>query len=501
MARLLRMPGVSADSDEAALEGWTVEVGATLASGDTIASVETEKAVVDIDVDEDSIVHALLVDSGAMVPVGDPIAVLLAPGEPASAGEELVRELSGGTDPTLSSSADAAAAVAAEADAGGAVTGLPEAEEVETVEGVVPVEAPAQTPAAEPVAAPAATPAPAEPARPATASGGGQDASDEAPAGPAPDAGTGERRFASPLARRLAKELGVDIASLTGSGPGGRIVRDDVKAAAESGPAPAQRTTEAPAAAAPSPAAPAASAGSVPAPAAKTPSLPEGATSEPHSRLRKLIASRLQESKRTAPHFYLTKHLDVTALLELRAQVNAQSSVRVSVNDFFVKAAARALIDVPEMNVIWTDEAVVSFPTADVSVAVASERGLVTPTIRGIESLSLSSLSSKIKDAVSRANAGKLQQSELEGGTLSISNLGMFGVDEFAAIINPPQAAILAIGAARRQPVFAEDGSVVPADIVTVTLSVDHRPVDGAIAARWLARLAELVENPMQILL
>lgn len=498
MARLLRMPGVSADSDEAALEGWTVQVGATLASGDTIASVETEKAVVDIDVDEDSIVHALLVDSGAMVPVGDPIAVLLAPGEPASAGEELVRELSGGTDPTLSSSADAAAAVAADAEAGGAVTGLPEAEEAETVQGIVPVEAPAQTPAAEPVAAPAATPAPAEPARPATASGGGQDAADDAPATSAPDAGSGERRFASPLARRLAKELGVDIASLTGSGPGGRIVRDDVKAAAESAPASGQAA--APAAPAPAPASDASTA-AAPAPGAKPATLPDGATSEPHSRLRKLIASRLQESKRTAPHFYLTKHLDVTALLELRAQVNAQSTVRVSVNDFFVKAAARALIDVPEMNVIWTDEAVVSFPTADVSVAVASERGLVTPTIRSIESLSLSSLSAKIKDAVSRANAGKLQQSELEGGTLSISNLGMFGVDEFAAIINPPQAAILAIGAARRQPVFAEDGSVVPADIVTVTLSVDHRPVDGAIAARWLARLAELVENPMQILL
>lgn len=512
MARLLRMPGVSADSDEAALEGWTVEVGATLASGDTIASVETEKAVVDIDVDEDSIVHALLVDSGAMVPVGDPIAVLLAPGEPASAGEELVRELSGGTDPTLSSSADAAAAVAADADAGGAVTGLPEAEEAETVEGVVPVEAPAQTPAAEPVAAPAATPAPAEPvaapaatpapaepARPATASSAGQDGADGAPAPSGADADSGERRFASPLARRLAKELGVDIASLTGSGPGGRIVRDDVKAAAESASAPAsaEKATEAPA---PAPGSSTASA-SAPAPAAKAATLPDGATSEPHSRLRKLIASRLQESKRTAPHFYLTKHLDVTALLELRAQVNAQSSVRVSVNDFFVKAAARALIDVPEMNVIWTDEAVVSFPTADVSVAVASERGLVTPTIRSIESLSLSTLSARIKDAVSRANAGKLQQSELEGGTLSISNLGMFGVDEFAAIINPPQAAILAIGAARRQPVFAEDGSIVPADIVTVTLSVDHRPVDGAIAARWLARLAELVENPMQILL
>jgi pyruvate dehydrogenase E2 component (dihydrolipoamide acetyltransferase) len=477
MARLLRMPGVSADSDEAALEGWSVEVGATLSSGDTIASVETEKAVVDIDVDEDSIVHALLVDSGAMVPVGDPIAVLLAPGEPASAGEELVRQLGGSADPTDSAAAAPATDKAADAAAGDAVTAVPAAEEAETVQGVAPVEAPAQTPTAAPVAAPAAEPAPAAPAAPAAA-----DASTQ---------GSGERRFASPLARRLAKELGVDIAAIEGSGPGGRIVRDDVKAAASAAPAPA---AAAPAPVASAPAEPAA-------PAAKPANLPEGATAEPHSRLRKLIASRLQESKRTAPHFYLTKHLDVTALLALRAQVNGQSAVRVSVNDFFVKAAAKALIDVPEMNVIWTDEAVVSFPTADVSVAVASDRGLVTPTIRGIESLSLTSLSAKIKDAVSRANEGRLQQSELEGGTLSISNLGMFGVDEFAAIINPPQAAILAIGAARKRPVIAEDGSVVAADIVTVTLSVDHRPVDGAIAARWLARLTELVESPMQILL
>jgi pyruvate dehydrogenase E2 component (dihydrolipoamide acetyltransferase) len=171
------------------------------------------------------------------------------------------------------------------------------------------------------------------------------------------------------------------------------------------------------------------------------------------------------------------------------------------VNDFFVKAAARALVDVPEMNVIWTDDAVVGFDTADVSVAVASEKGLVTPTFRSVESMSLAVLSAQIKDAVTRANAGRLQQSELEGGTLSISNLGMFGVDEFAAIINPPQAAILAIGAATARPVVGADGTLEAATVVTVTLSVDHRPVDGAIAARWLDRLATLIEAPLQILL
>lgn len=478
MARLLRMPGVSADSDEAALENWLVDLGATLTAGDAIASVETEKAVVDVEVDEDSIVHALLASAGDMVPVGDPIAVLLAPGEPTSAGEELVRLLTGGADPTVSPGADAAVEKAADADAGDAVTAVPAALESETV-SAAPMEVGVPAPAA------ATSGNAAVPAVEADGKAG-------SPARPSSNG----RLFASPLARRLAKELDVDISAVNGSGPGGRIVRDDVKAAAGSAkPAEPAQAPSTPAPSQSSPSAPAAE------PVAAKPPVQAGGTAQPHSKLRKLIASRLQESKRSAPHFYLSRKLNVGALLELRSQVNQQSEVRVSVNDFFVKAAARALVDVPEMNVIWTEEAVVSFATADISVAVASDRGLVTPTIRSVESLSLTSLSSKIKDAVGRANEGRLQQSELEGGTLSITNLGMFGVDEFAAIINPPQAAILAIGAAKRQPVVATDGTIVAGDVVTVTLSVDHRPVDGVVAAKWLNRLAQLVENPMQILL
>lgn len=468
------MPGVSADSDEAALENWLVGQGATLTAGDSIASVETEKAVVDVEVDEDSIVHALLASAGDMVPVGDPIAVLLAPGEPTSAGEELLRQLTGGADPTVSPKADASVDKAGDADAGDTVTAVPAAVESETV-SAGPMEVPEPTPAtAEDAAVPAVE----------------KDDKGGSPAAPSSNG----RLFASPLARRLAKELGVDLTAVNGSGPGGRIVRDDVKAAANS--TEAAEPAQAPSAPAHSQPAPAPSA-----PVAAKPPVQAVGTAQPHSKLRKLIASRLQESKRSAPHFYLSRQLNVSALLELRAQVNQQSEVRVSVNDFFVKAAGHALVDVPEMNVIWTEEAVVSFPAADISVAVASDRGLVTPTIRSVESLSLTSLSSKIKDAVGRANEGRLQQSELEGGTLSITNLGMFGVDEFAAIINPPQAAILAIGAARRQPLVAADGAIVAGDVVTVTLSVDHRPVDGVVAAKWLDRLAQLVENPMQILL
>jgi pyruvate dehydrogenase E2 component (dihydrolipoamide acetyltransferase) len=190
----------------------------------------------------------------------------------------------------------------------------------------------------------------------------------------------------------------------------------------------------------------------------------------------------------------------VDELLALRTQLNAGGTERISVNDFVVKAAAKALMDVPEMNVVWSEDAVLQSPQADVAVAVASDRGLVTPVISGIENLSLSALSRTIKDAVRRANDGKLQQAELEGGTLTISNLGMYGVEEFDAIINPPQAGILAVGAAVKQPVIGDDGEITTATIVKVVLSVDHRPVDGVVGAKWLARFKELIENPIQII-
>lgn len=449
MARLFRMPGVSADADEAVLEAWTIQQGATISSGQAIASVETEKAVVDVESDVDAVVHALLVANGATVPVGDPIAVLLEIDEDPAEGEKLLSQLGLGTNEP--------------SETQNAIKSVPE-------EAQAPAPAPATTTAD--VAAPAATNG----------------------AAPAPSDRNGGRVFASPIARKLARERGIDFATLTGTGPGGRIVRDDVLAAAAAAAA-------APVAPAPAPVSPAAApVAAAAAPAAPAPVVRPGWAATPHSRLRKLVASRLQASKQQAPHFYLRVSLRVDELLALRAQLNAAGPERISVNDFFVKAAAKALIDVPEMNVVWSDEAVLQSPQADVAVAVASDRGLVTPVISGIENLSLSGLSRRIKDAVSRANEGKLQQSELEGGTLTISNLGMFGVEEFDAIINPPQAGILAVGAAVKQPVIGADGEICAATVVKVVLSVDHRPVDGVVGAKWLARFKELIENPIQII-
>jgi len=471
MATYFRMPGVSADSDEAVLESWTVEQGAQVASGQTIASVETEKAVVDVESDIDAIVHTLLVGNGATVPVGDPIAILLGVDEPASEAEKLLADLGLGGAPAAGggAAAPAAAAPAAGTPAAGTATG-PEAEFDAAVQ-----------------AAPEEAAAPETPA-PSTAS------PEHVDLGAAPAAnGAGGRQFTSPSARRLARELGVDIASVSGTGPKGRVVNADVRAAAEAGAAPAPQPAAARPAAAPSaptPTAPAA------APAA---AVPEGWTAVPHSRVRKIIAQRLQESKTTAPHFYLRMSARVDTLLALRAQLNASGRVKVSVNDFIVKAAAQALVDVPAMNVVWTEEAVLQAPTADVAVAVASEKGLVTPVIRDVASLSLSALSAKIKDAVGRANEGRLSTADLQGGTLTVSNLGMFGVEEFDAIINPPQAGILAVGAAVRTPVVGEGDTLEIASVLSLVLSVDHRPVDGTDGARWLARLKELLEDPMQI--
>jgi pyruvate dehydrogenase E2 component (dihydrolipoamide acetyltransferase) len=216
--------------------------------------------------------------------------------------------------------------------------------------------------------------------------------------------------------------------------------------------------------------------------------------------MRNAIAARLTASKQSTPHFYLRATCRVDRLLELRANLNAASPVRISVNDLVIKAAARAHVAVPAMNVMWTPEAVRSFTNVDISVAVATERGLVTPVLRSVEQMSVSALAAQVQDYASRAKNGRLQQDEIEGGTLSITNLGMFGVEEFAAIINPPQAAILAVGAVKEEPVV-EDGHLVVGSVMRVTLSVDHRPVDGVQAAEWMRTFVSLIENPVSILL
>ena len=291
--------------------------------------------------------------------------------------------------------------------------------------------------------------------------------------------GPEDRVFASPLARKLARDAGIDLAGLVGSGPGGRIRRRDVEAHLAAAP-----TTVGTAAT-----------------LRVEPAVTSGAefVDVPNSRLRNAIAARLAESKQTAPHFYLRGSARVDRLLALRQEINAGAGPKVSVNDLVVKAVGRAHTLVPDLNVIWTGDAIWHFSQVDVSVAVATENGLVTPVVRGVDRLSLHQLVEATQDLIVRAKDKKLQQSELEGGSISVTNLGMFGTEEFAAIINPPQAAIIAVGAARPEPVVV-DGALAVATVMHVTLSVDHRPVDGATAAAWMKVFVELLENPAQIL-
>ncbi len=419
MANYLRMPGVSADADEAVLEQWVVAVGDQITSGQTVGTVETEKAVVDLTSDLDGKVYRLLCEDGASVPVGDPIAIILEDGDDDSAGAELEAKLGGSAAP-------------------------------------VAVEAVAET---QPDAAP--------------------ESDSVAPAAAAVEAKAG-RIFATPLVRRLAKEHGVDLVTLTGSGANGRIIRKDLEAAL------AARQ------AAPAPAAPVAQ------PSAEPGVAPRGYSGEfvPHSRVRKATASRLQQSKQVAPHFYVQASVEVDNLLELRAKLNTVSPVRISVNDLVVKAAAVALAEVPEMNVLWTDEGSYELDTVDIAVAVATERGLLTPVIRNVDQLSLSNLSTQIRDAAGRAGEGKLRQDELEGGSMTVTNMGMFDVDDFAAIINPPQTSILAVSSARDS-VVVRDGAVAIAKVMKMTLSADHRPVDGVTGAKYMSRIREILENPL----
>lgn len=436
MATVVYMPEVLANVSEAAISTWSVKEGDSIAAGDTLAEVETEKAVVDFASEHEGVVAKLLVSVGDNVAVGAPIAVLRGEGE---------------------SDADVASAVSA---LGGEVADT--------------ASEPAAPAAAAPAAGPAATPAPAaSPAQAAT------------PA-PAPVADSGHR-FASPLARRLAREHGLDTAGIVGSGPAGRIVRRDIERAL------AERTA-APALAAASTAAPSPQSATVEAPAG----LPAH-TATAHTRMRKTIARRLTESKTTVPHYYVSTDCRVDALLALRAEINAGRDTKISVNDLVLKAIAKALVAVPEANVMWTDDEMLSFEDVNLSVAIATESGLVTPVIRSAASLSLDAVSREARSFAEAARENRIRPEMLEGGTFTVSNLGMFGVPEFSAILNPPQAGILAVGAAIQQPVV-EGGEIVIASVMRVTLSADHRAIDGAVAARLLKQVQDLIERPLSIL-
>jgi pyruvate dehydrogenase E2 component (dihydrolipoamide acetyltransferase) len=287
----------------------------------------------------------------------------------------------------------------------------------------------------------------------------------------------------------MATQAGLLLTDLVGTGPGGRIVRRDVETAM------AQRVATEEVEAAPAVVQPAPE---VPEPPIRHQE-PGEFSDQPLSRMRRAVATRLTESVTTAPHFFVRGVARVDELLRLRAQLNDGAEVKVSVNDLVVKAVAKAHQLVPELNVVWTGEAIRSFRGVDVAVAVATDTGLVTPVVRGVDTMTVTAVARATRDFALRAREGRLQQSELEGGTVTVSNLGMHGVEEFSAIINPPQASILAVGAARQEAVVT-DGRLEVGTVLRVTLSVDHRPVDGAIAARWMAAFTDLLERPVRIL-
>lgn len=444
MATVLRMPGVSADANEAALVEWAVSPGDSVKRGDVVATVETEKAVVDLEAEEDGVLFKTLAAAGESVTIGGPIALFAQPGEEVDEAAVL-------------------AGLGLGPQASGPLSG---ADEERSQDDLVPG---------------------------AEQSGHTADVIVDHPGANGNGSGAnGGRLFATPLVRRMAAEAGIALDTLTGSGPGGRIRRRDLEAAL------AQRTAAPPVAppAAAQPSAPAPAATAQPAAAPST----GGFTDVPHSKFRKAVANALTASKQNVPHFYLKATCRAEALLALREQVNGHGTTRVTINDLIVKAAALAMVEVPEMNVVWTPDAVRRFDSVDIAVAMATERGLLTPVVRSVEKTSLSTLSAGIKDLAVRGGEGRLKQHELEGGSLTVSNLGMFGTEEFAAIINPPQVGILAVGAVTPQAVEDDEGNLVLGRSVKVVLSVDHRPVDGAIAAQWLRSFKQLVENPFRLL-
>ncbi len=439
----ITMPALSPTMEEGNLSKWLVKEGDKIAPGDVIAEIETDKATMEVEAVDEGTIAKLVVPAGSEgVKVNALIAILAEEGE------------------------DVAAAAKGAASA-------PNTE--------AKVEAPKEEP--KPAAAPAAVPAPAKAEQPAAAN-------------------KGDRVFASPLARRIAKESGVDIAAVKGTGPHGRVVQRGVEAALASGGAKA--------------AAPKAEAASAAAPKPMSDEavlkLFEEGTYEivPHDGMRKTIARRLVESKQTVPHFYLTIDCELDALLALRSQINAAAPMiktekgevpayKLSVNDLVIKAVALALRDIPEANVSWTEGGMVKHKRADVGVAVSIPGGLITPIVRQSDSKTLSAISNEMKDLAKRARDRKLKPEEYQGGSTSVSNLGMFGVKDFAAIINPPHATIFAIGAGEQRAVV-KNGEIKVATVMSVTLSTDHRAVDGALAAELAQAFKRHIENPMGML-
>jgi pyruvate dehydrogenase E2 component (dihydrolipoamide acetyltransferase) len=431
------MPALSPTMETGTLAKWLIKEGDSVQSGDVIAEIETDKATMEFEAVDEGVIGKIYVDEGTEnVAVNSAIAVLLEDGETA---EDL-------------------------ASPGGSKTPAPESDKPQQPEPS------------------------AEPSKPSSTDTSAAPQTSNAPAL------KGNRVFASPLARRLAAETGVDLASLQGSGPHGRIVKADVEAAQ------GQPT------------------GAVsPAPASAPAAMPAGPATETILKMyqgrdyqeiqldgmRKTIAARLTEAKQTVPHFYLRRDIKIDRLLMFRADLNKQLAardVKLSVNDFIIKACALALQSVPSANAVWAGDRVLQLTPSDVAVAVAIEGGLFTPVLQDAEQKTLSQLSAEMKDLAARAKDKRLAPHEYQGGSFAISNLGMFGIDNFDAVINPPHGAILAVGAGKKRPVVNADGDLEVATVMSVTLSVDHRVIDGALGAELLQAIVDNLENPIAML-
>jgi pyruvate dehydrogenase E2 component (dihydrolipoyllysine-residue acetyltransferase) len=434
----ITMPRLSDTMEEGTLATWLKQPGDQVHRGDVLAEIETDKATMELESFEEGVLERILVQEGETVPIGQPIAV-------------------------VGSGDGAAAAPAAPAAPSPAET----ASRIETAPEV-------ETPAPPPPAAPA--PAPAAPAAPPTA--------------PA----TGGPVKASPMARAIARDLGIDLATVTGTGPGGRVVKADVEALTAGDGGRAAPAAPAPAAA---PARPAPAPAPVPAPAAA-----DDVEEVPLTNMRRTVARRLVESMQSAPHFYLTIQVEVDALLELRGELNrrlADEGVKLSVNDLLVKACAVTLRAHPDINASWAGDKILRHRRINVGIAVAVEGGLIVPVVRDTDQKSVSQISREAKALAERARAGKLRPDEFTGGTFTVSNLGMFGIDQFTAVINPPEAAILAVGTTSPEPVV-RDGRLATRQRMKLTMSIDHRAVDGATGAQFLADLKRVLEEPLRIL-
>jgi pyruvate dehydrogenase E2 component (dihydrolipoamide acetyltransferase) len=460
MATNILMPALSPTMTEGTLARWLKKEGEQIRAGDVIAEIETDKATMEVEAVDEGVLGKILVGDGTEgVKVNQPIAVLVGEGEAVP---------SGGTE--------AKTPDVKPADA------MPAAKQADAPEQVAPnrTDPAAESPKA---ASPQQTPAPQAKPQPAAQSGNGHDAE-------------GGRIFVSPLARRMAQQAGIDLAGLKGSGPNGRIVKADIEAAQKGGVA-APASVPAPA--------PAATPAPVVAPA------PQLTITAPHhavlnTSMRKVIARRLTQAHQTTPFFFVTMDIDIDALLKLREDLNAKtpkdgpSAFRLSVNDLVIKAAALTLRRVPQLNATYTDEATLFYDDVDISVAVSLPEGLITPIIRQADQKGLASISNEMKALITRAKANKLKPEEFQGGGFSISNMGMFGVSQFTAIINPPQAAILAVAAGQQRPVV-KNGALAVATMMTCTLTVDHRVADGALGAQWMAAFKTILEDPLSLML